>query len=190
MQHCVTDSWFFPYRWLLCTFAQMSEQLKSLETLFSPSPLVLMEDSVWKSMPESPILQLILAFSSAYKGEWDVQSSGCVAFLWWTSYTSFELFCLGYREMEFIWQPQESGSHLIACGAIHPPVAGRNPAVCLWGGCAVSFCWCPFKLFIHFHGTAMCVNLLWFPFSKVLAVWNCFKLRVKLPFLFSELLHG
>lgn len=167
----------------------MSEQLRSHKTFFSlclktSSPLVLMEDSVWKSMQQSPILQLILAFSPAYKGEWDLQSSECVAFLWWTPYIGFKLFCLGYWEMEFIWQPQESGPHLIACDEIHPPVAGRNPAVRLRGGRAVSFCQCPYKLFTGFLGTASSVraNLRWSLFSKVLVAWNCSKLRVKLVF--------
>lgn len=154
-------------------------------------PLVLIEDSVWKSMQQSAILQLILAFSPAYKGEWDLQSSGCVAFLWRTLYTGFKLFCLGYWEIEFIWQPQEPGPHLIACNENHPPVAGRNPAVCLRGVRAESFCWCLCKLFISFYGTTPSVwaNLLWSLFSKVLLVWNYLKLRVKLLFESSESLH-
>lgn len=60
---------------------------------------------------------------------------GCVAFLWWTLYTGFKLFCLGYRE---ICQPRETGPHLIACNEIHPPETLL---------CAVAVCWCPQKSF-------------------------------------------
>lgn len=76
---------------------------------------------------------------------------GCVAILWWTLYTGFKLFCLGYGEMEFIWQPQETGPHLIACNEIHPPETLP---------CAGSICWYPFKLFIDFHGTVTSVSKL------------------------------
>lgn len=150
------------------------------------SLLVLMGD--WKSMQQSPILQLLRAFSPAYKGEGDLQSSGCVAFFWWTPYTGFKLFCLGYWETEFIWQPQESGPHLIACDETRPPVAGRNPAGCRRGGRAVFFCQCPCKLLIDFHGTARSVwaNELQSPFSKVPVGWKCLKLRIKLLSVSSE----
>lgn len=93
--------------------------------LMTSSLLVLMGD--WKSMQQSPILQLLRAFSPAYKGEGDLQSSGCVAFLWWTPYTGFKLFCLGYWETEFIWQSQESGPHLIACDETRPRSQAETP---------------------------------------------------------------
>lgn len=177
----LTEGWCLPL--LNCQNNPDHMRIFSLY-LKTSSPLVLMEDSVWKSMQQSPILQLILAFSPAYKGEWDLQSSGSVAFLWWTSYTGFKLFCLGYREMEFIWQPQEFGPHLIAHNEIHSSVVCRNPAVCLRTGHAVFFCRCPYKFFIDYRGTASSVwaSLLWSLFSKVLIVWSCFKLRVKLLF--------
>lgn len=154
--------------------------------LMTSSLLVLMGD--WKSMQQSPILQLLHAFSPAYKGEGDLQSSGCVAFFWWTPYTGFKLFCLGYWETEFIWQPQESGPHLIACDETRPLVAGRNPAGCRRGGRAVFFCQCPCKLLIDFHGTARSVwaNELQSPFSKVPVGWKCSKLRIKLLSVSSE----
>lgn len=144
--------------------------------LMTSSLLVLMGD--WKSMQQSPVLQLLHSFSPAYKGEGDLQSSGCVAFLRWTPYTGFKLFCLGCWEMEFIWQPQESGPHLIAYDEIRPPVAGRSPAVRRRGGRAVFLCRCPCKVFIDFYGTAWSVwaNSLGSPFSKVPVGWKCSKL--------------
>lgn len=116
--------------------------------LKTSSPLVLMEDSVWKSMQScnwsslSPLLT---------KGNEICKAVGCVAFLWWTLCTGFKLFCLGYREMEFIWQPQEAGPHLIACNEVHPPETLP---------CAGSVYWCPYKLFIDFRGTVISVSKL------------------------------
>lgn len=142
----MTDSWCLP----LLQYQNNSDHMRFFSLcLKTSSPLVLMEDSVWKSMQQSPILQLILAFFLAYKGEWDLQGS-------WVCGNplmdpGFKLFCLGYGEMEFIWQPQETGPHLIACNKIHPP---ETPP------CAGSICWYPFKLFIDFHGTVTSVSKL------------------------------
>lgn len=141
----------------MSTLLECQNNLHHMRFFFC-SPWVLMEDSVWKSMQQSTILQLILAFFPAYKGEWDLQSSGCVAFLWWSPYSGFKLFCLGWRKMELVWQPRESGPHLIASNEIHPPVAGRNPAACLRGGRAVSFFCVPISFSWDFHGT---VPLVW-----------------------------
>lgn len=139
----LTEGWCLPL--LRCQNNSDHMRFFSL-CLKTSSPLVLIEDSVWKSMQQSAILQLILAFSAAYKGESDLQSSGCVAFLWRTLYTGFKLFCLGYWEIEFVWQPQEPGPHLITCDENHPqsqaetlPRAGEGSVLSPFVGVPVSF---------------------------------------------------
>lgn len=122
----------------MSTFARISEQLRPQE-IFPYSWRQAYHWFWWQILFENQCSSLPSCNWSSLsllltKENEICKAVGCVAFLWWTLYTGFKLFCLGYREMEFIWQPQETGPHLIACNEIHP--LETLP-------CAVSICCCP-----------------------------------------------
>lgn len=68
----------------MSTFVQVSEQLRSHEIIFfflADDKLIIGLDGRLKINAAVSYLATLRAFSPAYKGEGDLQSSGCVAFL-------------------------------------------------------------------------------------------------------------